>query len=579
VRESPRETRLRLFVECILVFATAIAVSTIPYFFSRLVDELVTHGSDVKYAAWILLLSYIFAIAIGRLLEEFRTRLHVNIEQTLQRSIAIHVFKHVMDLPLRFHLDKRTGALDETIARGLMGFRIAFENIILNIVPMAMQVFVMALVVTFVAGFSYALILFVSALLYCLIFVLSGKSLAVWQSRAMDERVAAGGIFTDSVLNYETVKYTGSEQQIEHSIFQSLTAAMKNWFVFATIRSGFGIIQGLVIAVALGLILTFALGQVASGQMTVGEFVLLNTYVLMLINPLQAIGFAYREVDEGMAYLGALCKLFELHADLGDGTCTLPGFKKSVSLQFDNVSFSYGSERETLKNVSFSIMPGQRVGIVGASGSGKSTMGRLIFRFFDVGSGSIRVDGRDIREFEIFELRRCIGVVPQDTVLFNQSIRYNLTLGMPTVPEESLNRAIETSGLKDVIANLSNGLDTLVGERGLKLSGGERQRIAICRAVLKNPKIMLFDEATSSLDTLTENALQQNLERMSNDITTVIISHRLATVANADLLLVMDRGKIVERGTHNELLQAKGKYFELWSIQELQENAVARGNS
>ena len=484
------------------------------------------------------------------------------------RKVALKTFRHLHSLSLRFHLDRQTGGLSRAIERGIKGIEFLLNFMLFNIIPTLMEISLVCGVLWIVFDFWYALIIFATVSIY----ITFTFTVTEWRMKfrrrmnEMDSRANTRAI--DSLLNYETVKYFNNEKHEALRFNKALRHYEDASVLSKTTLSLVNIGQGFIIAFGLTAVMALAGWQIETGEMTVGGFVMVNTYLLQLFIPLNFLGFVYREIRQSLTDMEAMFKLLDEKLEVVD-----PLKPNSLSLEegeiiFNDVYFNYSPNREILKGVCFRVESGKKVAIVGPSGAGKSTIARLLFRFYDVSSGSIEIDGQDIRHITQDSLRKVIGIVPQDSVLFNDSIFYNIAYGRPDASPQEVQTAAELAQVHKFIMGLPDGYSTPVGERGLKLSGGEKQRVAIARALLKDPKIFLFDEATSALDSKTEKKIQTSLKNISMGSTTLVIAHRLSTIVDADEILVLNHGEIQERGQHSSLLELDGLYADLWRRQQ-----------
>jgi ABC-type transport system involved in Fe-S cluster assembly fused permease/ATPase subunit len=560
--------RVSLAMLCLLLAKGAILL--IPFLLKYLVDSL--EQQDIRSAAPAFLVGLVVAYGAARfsnvLFAELRDTIFGKVTERAMRRIGLQVFRHVHALDLEFHLNRRTGGLARDIERGTTGISFLMRFFVFNIAPTLFEITMVVGILLFNYGTSYALITLVSVLAYGLFSLRATE----WRTQFVREMNAADSASNtravDSLLNFETVKYFTNEefeaQRYDRELAKWELARRRNRLSLFGLNGG----QALIIAIAQTAMIGLAAWQVRNGTLTLGDFILINQFMIQLFLPLNFLGFVFREIKGSMASIEQMFELMAVKArvvDAPDAKLLVPG---DGSIAFEQVSFGYSGEREILHDVSFAIEPGQKVAVVGTSGSGKSTMVKLLFRFYDPDRGRILVDGPDIRGVTQASLRRAIGIVPQDTVLFNDSIFENVRYGNPDAPDEQVWEAIRMSHLEHFIDSLPRGGDTLVGERGLKLSGGEKQRVSIARTILKRPPILVFDEATSSLDSASEQAILNALREIARDHTSLVIAHRLSTVIDADCIVVLDQGSIVESGTHRELLEKKGRYSDLWWAQQ-----------
>jgi ATP-binding cassette subfamily B protein len=565
--------RLRFGATIVLLASAAAINALVPLLFANLVDGLAGEKAAIAAPAAILA-GYIVLQWFSRLGNELRWMFYGPLEQRLRRRFGLKALEHLHGLSLRFHLNRRTGQISNVLANGLSGLREILFNVVFLILPLLIEIlFVAAVMLVRVEAF-FALVLFVTLAVYLVVLVAGSEWLRSHQKLAASRSAAAYGEALDSLLNYETVKYFGNEEHVARRYDSSLAEVEQLTVRALTFRSLTGIALVTILAIGMAVILFSAAGRVQSGTMTVGGLVLVNTYLLQLIRPMERLGQLYRSIKQSLVDLELLLELMAEVPEITDreGARSLrPG---PGEVRFENVWFSYGDERSVLGGVDFTVPAGWKVALVGPTGSGKSTITRLLFRFYDPTGGRILLDGQDISAVTQDSLRSAIAVVPQDTVLFNDSIAYNIAFGRPGATQAEIEAATQAAELDAFIRTLPEGYDTLVGERGLKLSGGEKQRVAIARAVLKRPRIVILDEATSALDAATEEAVQANLAALCRGVTSLVVAHRLSTVVDADLILVLDGGRIVERGNHAELLKHNGMYADLWARQAQGEAGV-----
>jgi ATP-binding cassette subfamily B protein len=499
---------------------------------------------------------------------ELREFLFAKVTQRAVRKIGLTVFRHLHALSMRFHLARQTGGLTRDVERGQRGISALISYALFSILPTLIEITLVSAILiarydwTFMAIAAGALLLYIGFT----IVVTEWRTHFRREMNELDSKAHSRAI--DSLLNYETVKYFGNEdweaQRYDRSLQRWERAAVKSQTSLSALNVG----QSAIIAVAVTLIMWRATAGVVSGTMTVGDLVLVNAFMIQLYVPLNFLGVIYREIKQALADMERLFGLIDEHAEIVDAPGTRPLALRGAEVRFERVDFFYERDRQILFDVSFTIPAGHTVAVVGPSGSGKSTLGRLLYRFYDVAGGRILIDGQDVRDVQQQTLRAAIGIVPQDTVLFNDTIEYNIAYGRPGASHDDIVIAAKLAQIHDFIAALPRGYETAVGERGLKLSGGEKQRVAIARAILKQPAMLIFDEATSALDSKSEKAIQAELSQIARDRTTLTIAHRLSTIVDADLILVLDRGRIVERGTHAALLAEAGTYARMWRLQQ-----------
>lgn len=564
-----RRHRLRVGIALAFLLSAKGATVLLPIALKHIVDSL---DPSEHHAAIVLPLGLLLAYGALRLASvlfgQLRDLVFGRVTERTMHDIALTLFRHLHTLDLDFHLSRRTGGLSRDIERGLGGISFMLRFMLFNILPTALEIGLVAGILFYYYSFWFAVIILASVVAYVLVTatLTEWRTVHVRESNRLDARANTRAI--DSLLNYETVKYFGNERFEADRYDSELTqwsAALRRS------RRSLGLLntlQALVIAVAVTAMMILAGERVADGAMTLGDLTMINAYMLQLFLPLNVLGFVYRELKKAMADTARMFALLDVAPGIADRPDAVPLTADHPQVRFENVAFGYQDDRQIIHDVSFTIEPGRKLAVVGHSGAGKSTLARLLFRFYDPDGGRITVDDRDLRHLTLDSLRATIGVVPQDTVLFNDSIGYNIAYGAPESDDDNaIARAVRLAHLDGLIAQLPQGLDTVVGERGLKLSGGEKQRIAIARAVLKNPAILIFDEATSSLDSHAEKAITTALAELAAHHTTLIIAHRLSTVIDADEILVMEAGRVVERGSHAALLARGGRYAGMWALQ------------
>ena len=515
-----------------------------------------------------LLIAYGLLRFLTTLFGELRDVVFARVIQNTMRNAALEVFRHLHALSLRFHLDRQTGGLSRDIERGVSGIRFLMNFMLFNIIPTLFEITLVIGILLQRFDAKFGLVIATTLITYIATTLLITEWRMAFRRKMNQMDSQANTAAIDSLLNYETVKYFNNEEyeaeRYDSSMKQWEEAAVRSTTSLGLLNS----MQGLIIAIGVTILMFMAADGVANGDMTVGDLVMVNAFLLQLFIPLNFLGFVYREIRHSLADMERMFTLIKTDAEISDKP-DAPELKISrAEVCFDNVSFGYDARRKVLKDVSFMIPAGHTVAVVGHSGAGKSTLSRLLYRFYDVDEGSIRIDGQDIRDVAQASLRKAIGIVPQDTVLFNDTIFYNIAYGKAGSTRDEVIRAAQHAHIHSFIERLPDGYDTVVGERGLKLSGGEKQRVAIARTILKAPSLLVFDEATSALDTATEKGIQSELNDISSDTTTLIIAHRLSTVIHAEQILVMDEGSIVERGTHDQLLTKEGMYAAMWALQK-----------
>ena len=562
-----KEMPIRIILALIfLSLATLVSVYT-PFLYGKAVD-LVAEGKLVDLnLLWLVIGSYALARLGQVFFDEAKEFVFARVAQRAVRGAALKAFKHMHSLSLTFHLNRQTGGLTRAIDRGAKGIEFLLRFTAFEIVPVIVELFTVGIVLWVTFGFVYAAVT-VSTVLVYIVYTIKVTEWRIAIRRKMniaDENASTKAI--DSLLNYETVKYFNAEI-VEAERFDVAMKLYEDSAVKA--RASLSIVnigQGGIIALGLFIIMGMAGEDIASEKMSIGDFVVVNTFLLQLYLPLNFLGFVYREIRQSLLDMGRMFALVDEKPDIIDKQKAYDLNVHSGKIEFKNISFSYGN-RKILKDLSFVVNPGHKVAIVGPTGAGKSTISKLIFRFYDPSSGNIFIDDQCLRDVTQSSLRSNIGVVPQDTVMFNDTIKYNISYSKPGSTMIEIENVAKLSSIDKFIADLELGYETVVGERGLKLSGGEKQRVAIARALLKNPKIFIFDEATSALDTKTEKLIEKSLKKLSNKNTTLVIAHRLSTVIDADKIIVLENGKIAEQGTHKELLQKNGLYAEMWMRQQ-----------
>ena len=564
---------VRVVVAVVLLVLAKVATVYIPIVYSHAVDALSPRSHPLTIPLGLILAYAVLRVASAGF-AELRDAVFAAVAQRTVRKVALQTFQHLHRLSLRFHMDRMTGGLSRSIERGTAGVENVLRLAVFNIVPTLLEVVLVVGILWRLFDWRFAGVTLVTVALY-IGFRFGFTNWRVRFRRAMnDTDNDAQNKAIDSLLNFETVKYFGNEaheaRRFDEARARYERAAVKSQVTLNMLNLG----QALIIAAGLGGVMLMAADGVQSGAMTVGQFVLVNTYLMQLYQPLNFLGFVYREIKQGLVDMEQMFRLLAVGQEVADrpGAVVLtpkhgPGSGQPGTVAFRDVHFGYNPNREILRGVSFSAAAGAKLAIVGPTGAGKSTVSRLLFRFYDVTEGGVEIDGIDVRDMTQASLRAAIGVVPQDTVLFNDTIGYNIAYGRPGASQAEVEHAARLAQVHDFVMRLPEGYNTRVGERGLKLSGGEKQRVAIARTILKNPRILVLDEATSALDTRTEREIETALRAVSAHRTTLVIAHRLSTVTDADEILVLNEGRVAERGTHGSLLAAGGLYARMWALQ------------
>ncbi len=569
--------RGRVLIALLSLILSKLAVVAVPLLLRDIVDSLdisqqqagTTGQVDLALVLPLsLLLGYGALRLASSLFNEVRDAVFARVRYHGMRKLSLQVLRHLHDLSLRFHLERKTGNIINDLERGTNSISSILNYLVFNILPTLAEFILVAAILTSAYEPRFAIAVFTTVFLY-IGFTLWVTEWRMHYRHAMNRFDSeANGQAVDGLLNYETVKYFNNEalelQRYDNTLTHWEDAAVKSQTSMSLLNFG----QGAIIAIGVTAIMIFAGQGVVAGTMTLGDLVLVNALMLQLFMPLSFLGIIYRMLKYTLADMAQVFKLLDQKPEIADQAGAKALQVSAGTVRFNAVSFSYQKEREVLRDISFEVPAGHKIAVVGASGAGKSTLARLLFRFYDVSAGHIEIDGQDIATVTQQSLRQAIGIVPQDTVLFNDSILYNILYAQPNASRDDVENAAKLANIHDFIASLPDGYDTIVGERGLKLSGGEKQRVAIARVILKNPRILVFDEATSSLDSHSEQAILSALRDVAADHTTLAIAHRLSTIVDADSILVLDGGRLVEQGTHSELLAAEGFYSRLWQLQQ-----------
>jgi ATP-binding cassette subfamily B protein len=567
------DLKMRVVWATLYMVLSKVVLIGVPYFFKWATDALNAQSTvpgwlpAVVAGPLMLIAAYNVARIVQAGFNQLRDALFASVGQHAVRQLAMRTFVHVHQLSLRYHLERRTGGLSRVIDRGVKGIESIVRFTILNTAPTVLEFALIAVIFAAGYGWIYAVIVAVTVWLYTW-FTLKASDWRITIRRDMNESdTDANSKAIDSLLNFETVKYFGNEEmeaaRYDRSMARYEIAATKAWTSLGWLNFG----QAAIFGLGMLAVMILSAMEVRAGTQTLGDFVFLNAMLMQLSIPLNFIGFIYREIRQALTDIEAMFALLDVEREVRDAPGAKPLDVARGAIRFDDVHFAYQPERPILKGVSFEVPAGKTVAIVGPSGAGKSTLSRLLFRFYDIQSGAITIDGQDVRSVTQGSLRAAIGMVPQDTVLFNDTILYNIRYGRVGASDTEIEDAARRAAIHDFVTGLPDGYKSMVGERGLKLSGGEKQRVAIARTILKNPPILILDEATSALDTATEQEIQASLDEISRDRTTLVIAHRLSTVINADEIIVLSGGVIAERGTHRALLEAKGLYARMWTRQ------------
>lgn len=560
--------RGRVILALFALILSKAAVVAIPLALKEIVDALDASQNKELVLPVLFLVIYGILRLSASVFNELRDSVFARVRHGAMRNMSHRVVEHLHHLSLRFHLERKTGAITRDLERGTRSVSSLLNYMVFSIIPIFVEVTLIAIILLVNYSIWFAVITFVTVAIY----ITATMLITEWRMRyritmnQMDSKANSQAV--DSLINYETVKYFGNEAYELHRYNETLKiwedAAVKSQTSLSTLNIG----QGAIIATGVTLIMFLAAGEVAAGTMSLGDLVLVNAFMIQMFIPLNFLGVVYSQLKHSLSDMARMFTLLQEKAEIKDKADAKILNISEACIQFEHVDFHYDPERLILQDVNFTIKPGQKLAIVGSSGAGKSTLARLLFRFYDVSNGKVLINGQDIREITQHSLRASIGIVPQDTVLFNESIFYNIAYANTNTTEKEVIDAAKLAHIHEFIESLPDGYDTIVGERGLKLSGGEKQRVAIARAILKKPEILVFDEATSSLDSKSEQAILKALREVASNHTTMVIAHRLSTIIDADHILVMEQGKIIEEGTHQTLLEKKTTYAHLWKLQQ-----------
>ena len=564
------EFKVRVVLALSLLVLAKLANVSVPLVLKEIVDALDQPRALLVLPVF-LLVSYGVLRLCSTLFGELRDAIFAKVTQRAIRRVANKVFMHLHTLSLRFHLERQTGGVSRDIERGTRGISFLLNFMLFNILPTLLEISLVLAILLSKYDIWFSIIIFLTLLAYITLTLIVTEWRMIFRRTMNNMDSKANTQAIDSLLNYETVKYFGNEaweaRRYDEHLQSWEKAAVRNQTSLATLNAG----QSAIIAAGVTFLMLLAADKVVEGSMTLGDLVLINAFMLQLYMPLHFLGFVYREIKHSLADMERMFTLLDENKEIQDKPDAQILNAQNPAIRFSQVNFGYESNRQILFDVSFDIPAGQNIAVVGPSGSGKSTLARLLFRFYDVQSGCILINNQDIRDVTQQSLRASMGIVPQDTVLFNDSIYYNIAYGRPDATQEEIYAAARSAHIHDFIESLPEKYATTVGERGLKLSGGEKQRVAIARTILKNPGILTFDEATSALDSKSEKCIQAELKRIAKNRTTLTIAHRLSTIADADQILVMDHGRIIERGSHTQLLAANGTYAHMWELQQQEE--------
>ena len=573
------DIKSRIIIALIILILAKILTVLVPYTYKWATDAIVGDNTAPNIIPIVLLtpVMLIIAFGVGRILmvafNQLRDALFVKVGQTAVRSLGKKSFHHLHSLSLSFHLNRRTGALSRITDRGVKGIESIIRLLILNTFPTVIEFVFVGFILLYEFDWRFLIVVFLTVITYTFFTVYYSSLRKIYRKQMNSSDEDANTKSLDALINYETVKHFNNEKIEEERFDEAMSGYEKASSKVLTSLAFLNFGQTAIFTIGLTICMLMSGIEVSNGNQTIGDFVLVNALLMQLSIPLNFFGFIYREISQGMIDLRSLFSVLKIEPEIKDKKNAIEMSFEKTDIEFKNVSFSYDNKRNVLNKINFKIPSGSSLAIVGPTGAGKSTISRLLFRFYDVSSGSILVNGKDIRDITQVSLRKNIGVVPQDTVLFNDTIYYNLSYGKINADEKEIWEVARRAKLSELIKTLPDGMSTVVGERGLKLSGGEKQRVAIARTLLKNPPILILDEATSSLDTLTEKEIKVSLNNLAKKRTSIIIAHRLSTIVDADKILVFEKGKIIEQGTHIQLLKKKGLYADMWNTQQTIEKA------
>lgn len=571
-----KDLKIRLLVSFLFIFIFKAISATLPWIYRDIVNKLSNPQNIVFWAIGILVIAYMITRIMAALFDEGKDILFAPVGQNALRTMSLEGFSHLHKLSMAFHIERRTGGVSRAIERAARGMQSVFEFGFWTALPAPVELIIISTLVWIAMGWQYTAVLLATVAIYAVVTLTITEWRTQFRKDMVEADTEAHSKAVDSLLNFETVRSFANEEweskRFDEGLKKYEKAAVKSEVSLAYLN----LIQTFILALSLLILMMMATKDVAAGKKNVGDFVLIVTYVFELWRPLQFLGTTIRVIRTGIVDVDNLFKLMDIEPDIQDTPNAQPLALTKANIAFNDISFAYDERRPILKNVSFSIPSGETLAIVGPSGSGKSTLSRLLFRYYDPSDGHIIIDGQNINQVTQASLRQSIGIVPQDTVLFNEDIYYNIAYGRPNATKEEIIAAAKAASIYDFIQSLPDGFQTTVGERGLKLSGGEKQRVGIARAILKQPQIMIFDEATSALDTHTEQDIQKALDKISQNRTTLIIAHRLSTVINADNIIVLEAGEIREQGNHNQLLEKGGIYATMWQKQQEARDAAEK---